>query len=249
MTRGARGRNPCWSSDYQNTKNEGGRSMAKKVDLLAGLMSAAIAAVIAIIEVVTFAATAATSRPPGTGAKNPGVRLGPPGAGSPIAGLSKTSIAMFNADRQFALFMRFLAPPAPSADTPGGADSIAVGRNEFTRAGCLLCHTPELKTATTRSRPCAINGSSFVPICWCTTWGPSRPTASARRRPGQRVSGRATPWTRSPHLLFARRQHIRTWRRRSRRTGAEARAPESVRGQRGNRRLQYPARDVEPEPS
>lgn len=47
---------------------------------------------------------------------------------------------------KFALFMRFLAPPTPSADTPGGASSIAAGRDVFARIGCTLCHTPALKT-------------------------------------------------------------------------------------------------------
>src|SRR5439155_7103904 len=47
---------------------------------------------------------------------------------------------------KFALFMRFLAPPAPSFDTPGGADSIARGRNLFSDTGCALCHTPTLNT-------------------------------------------------------------------------------------------------------
>ena len=47
---------------------------------------------------------------------------------------------------KFAFFMRFLAPPAPSPDTPGGADSIARGRNLFGDAGCALCHTPTLNT-------------------------------------------------------------------------------------------------------
>jgi CxxC motif-containing protein (DUF1111 family) len=46
----------------------------------------------------------------------------------------------------FALFMRFLAPPAPSSDQPGGAASIASGRNAFTSTGCALCHTPTLNT-------------------------------------------------------------------------------------------------------
>lgn len=46
----------------------------------------------------------------------------------------------------FALFMRFLAPPAPSSDQPGGAASIASGRNVFTSTGCALCHTPTLNT-------------------------------------------------------------------------------------------------------
>ena len=71
--------------------------MEKKVVLFAGLVSAAIAGVVAQTDVVTFAATAATPRPPGTVAKDPGVRYGPAGAGSPIAGLSKAELALFNA--------------------------------------------------------------------------------------------------------------------------------------------------------
>jgi CxxC motif-containing protein (DUF1111 family) len=42
--------------------------------------------------------------------------------------------------------MRFLAPPTPSPDTPGGAASIANGRNLFSSTGCALCHTPTLTT-------------------------------------------------------------------------------------------------------
>src|SRR5260221_14426216 len=68
--------------------------MEKKIVLVAGLVSAAIAGVIAQTEVVTFAATAAI---PGTGAKDPGVRYGPAGAGSPIAGLSRGGLALVNA--------------------------------------------------------------------------------------------------------------------------------------------------------
>jgi CxxC motif-containing protein (DUF1111 family) len=47
---------------------------------------------------------------------------------------------------KFAIFMRFLAPPTPSADTPGGARSIANGRKLFSSTGCALCHTPSLQT-------------------------------------------------------------------------------------------------------
>ncbi len=46
----------------------------------------------------------------------------------------------------FAFFMRFLAPPMPSPDTPGGADSIDRGRALFGSVGCALCHTPKLQT-------------------------------------------------------------------------------------------------------
>ena len=48
--------------------------------------------------------------------------------------------------QKFAMFMRFLAPPQPSSDQPGGAASIGRGRSLFTSIGCALCHTPALRT-------------------------------------------------------------------------------------------------------
>ena len=47
---------------------------------------------------------------------------------------------------KFAFFQRFLAPPTPSPDTPGGASSISNGRGLFVSTGCALCHTPTLTT-------------------------------------------------------------------------------------------------------
>lgn len=47
---------------------------------------------------------------------------------------------------KFALFMRFLAPPQPSPDTPGGAGSIARGKKLFAEVGCVLCHAPKFTT-------------------------------------------------------------------------------------------------------
>jgi CxxC motif-containing protein (DUF1111 family) len=47
---------------------------------------------------------------------------------------------------KFGFFMRFLAAPTPSPDTPGGAASIANGRSLFSSTGCALCHTPTLTT-------------------------------------------------------------------------------------------------------
>jgi CxxC motif-containing protein (DUF1111 family) len=47
---------------------------------------------------------------------------------------------------KFALFMRLLAPPAPSPDEPGGAASIARGRELFAAIGCADCHTPSFET-------------------------------------------------------------------------------------------------------
>jgi CxxC motif-containing protein (DUF1111 family) len=57
-----------------------------------------------------------------------------------------TGIETLSAIEKFAAFMRFLAPPTPSPDTPGGAASIANGRSLFQAVGCALCHTPTLYT-------------------------------------------------------------------------------------------------------
>jgi CxxC motif-containing protein (DUF1111 family) len=48
--------------------------------------------------------------------------------------------------QNFANFQRFLAPPTPSSDSPGGAGSIGRGKSQFTSLGCALCHTPTLRT-------------------------------------------------------------------------------------------------------
>ena len=48
---------------------------------------------------------------------------------------------------KFAAFMRFLAPPQPSIDKPGGKTSIDRGRERFEYIGCAHCHTPALKTS------------------------------------------------------------------------------------------------------
>ncbi len=47
---------------------------------------------------------------------------------------------------KFTFFMRFLAPPRPARDQPGGSESIDRGRAAFGRVGCGLCHTPVLHT-------------------------------------------------------------------------------------------------------
>ena len=57
--------------------------------------------------------------------------------------------AIISAIEQFGMFMRLLAPPKPSPDTPGGATSIAFGRQTFSEVGCALCHTPRFTTGDT----------------------------------------------------------------------------------------------------
>ena len=51
-----------------------------------------------------------------------------------------------SAIEHFAFFQRFLAPPTPSPNMPGGTSSISNGRAKFVSVGCALCHTPTLTT-------------------------------------------------------------------------------------------------------
>ncbi len=46
----------------------------------------------------------------------------------------------------FAEFMRLLAPPVPSPNTPGGAQSISNGLSLFKAIGCATCHTPVIRS-------------------------------------------------------------------------------------------------------
>jgi CxxC motif-containing protein (DUF1111 family) len=57
-----------------------------------------------------------------------------------------TPIGALSAVARFSFFMRLLAPPTPSTDTPGGATSIAKGNALFSSVGCAFCHTPTLTT-------------------------------------------------------------------------------------------------------
>src|SRR5437899_18176 len=60
--------------------------------------------------------------------------------------VAKTLVEGISAIEKFAFFARFLAPPAPSLDAPGGVESIARGQKLFGAIGCALCHTPVLNT-------------------------------------------------------------------------------------------------------
>jgi CxxC motif-containing protein (DUF1111 family) len=72
-----------------------------------------------------------------------------------------------SAIEKFAFFMRLLAPPAPSPDTPGGAPSIGSGKNVFNSVGCAFCHTPSFTTgnsavAALRNKPVRLYSDLLV---------------------------------------------------------------------------------------
>jgi CxxC motif-containing protein (DUF1111 family) len=58
-----------------------------------------------------------------------------------------TPVDVLGGIERFSNFMRFLDAPRPSPDTPGGATSIANGKQKFIDVGCALCHTPSFSTS------------------------------------------------------------------------------------------------------
>ncbi|MFI4922563.1 MAG: di-heme oxidoredictase family protein [Burkholderiales bacterium] len=63
---------------------------------------------------------------------------------------------------KFEIFMRFLAPPAPSCDSfahlcPSG---VQRGRAIFDRIGCALCHTPQLAVSQSSSAAITKQGTA-----------------------------------------------------------------------------------------
>jgi CxxC motif-containing protein (DUF1111 family) len=56
------------------------------------------------------------------------------------------ALAATTAIQNFANFQRFLAPPKPDSDTPGGSNSINRGKSLFSSVGCAYCHTPSMRT-------------------------------------------------------------------------------------------------------
>src|SRR5262249_62020343 len=72
---------------------------------------------------------------------------------------------------RFAAFMRFLAPPLPSKTMPGGATSIANGKNLFMKIGCAYCHTSTLYTGNTtvaalRNKPANLYSDLALHSMW-----------------------------------------------------------------------------------
>src|SRR3989449_1454480 len=103
---------------------------------------------------------------------------------------------------KFAFFARFLAAPAPSPDTPGGADSIARGRKLFTDVGCALCHTPTLNTgnagvAALRNQPVNLFSDLLV-----HDMGPGLADGVTQGQAGPREVRTAPLWGLGQRLFF-----------------------------------------------
>jgi len=113
-----------------------------------------------------------------------------------------TPVEAISPIEKFSFFMRFLAPPAPSPDTPGGAESIARGRNLFGDAGCALCHTPTLNTgnaavAALRNQPVHLFSDLLV-----HDMGPGLADGISQGQAGPREFRSAPLWGLGQRLFF-----------------------------------------------
>jgi CxxC motif-containing protein (DUF1111 family) len=65
---------------------------------------------------------------------------------------------------QFSMFMRLLAPPTPSTNTPGGATSITHGSAVFNSIGCAVCHTPTINSTQASNFTPSLGNASVSPF-------------------------------------------------------------------------------------
>jgi CxxC motif-containing protein (DUF1111 family) len=115
---------------------------------------------------------------------------------------AKTPVDAVSAIEKFAFFSRFLAPPAPSRDSPGGADSIGRGRKLFDEVGCALCHTPALHTgnsnvAALRNQPVNLYSDLLV-----HDMGPGLEDGVTQGQAGPREFRTAPLWGLGQRLFF-----------------------------------------------
>lgn len=114
----------------------------------------------------------------------------------------ETPVAAISAIEKFAIFARFLAAPTPSPNTPGGAESIARGRDLFGNTGCALCHTPTLHTgnatvAALRNQPVNLFSDLLV-----HDMGPGLADGVTQGQAGRREFRTAPLWGLGQRLFF-----------------------------------------------
>ena len=114
----------------------------------------------------------------------------------------ETPVKAVSAIEKFAIFSRFLAPPVPSHNTPGGADSIAQGRKFFADIGCALCHTPTFHTgnsavAALRNQPVNLYSDLLV-----HDMGPGLEDGVTQGQAGPREFRTAPLWGLGQRLFF-----------------------------------------------
>lgn len=103
---------------------------------------------------------------------------------------------------KFASFMRYLAPPTPSADIPGGAVSIGRGAHLFSDVGCAACHTPTLPTGNAAVTALSNQPVNLYSDLLLHDMGPGLADGIAQGRAGPREFRTAPLWGIGQRIYF-----------------------------------------------
>ena len=103
---------------------------------------------------------------------------------------------------RFAIFQRFLAPPAPTPDTPGGTDSIARGQGYFAAVGCALCHTATMKTGNATVAALRYQDANLYSDLLVHDMGPGLADGVSQGQAGGREFRTAPLWGLGQRLYF-----------------------------------------------
>jgi CxxC motif-containing protein (DUF1111 family) len=103
---------------------------------------------------------------------------------------------------KFALFMRMLAPPTASSDTPGGAPSITRGAAVFDAVGCAACHTPAMRTGNAKIVALRNQVASLYSDLMIHDMGPGLADGVSQGQAGPRDFRTAPLWGLGQRLFF-----------------------------------------------
>jgi CxxC motif-containing protein (DUF1111 family) len=104
--------------------------------------------------------------------------------------------------QNFANFQRFLAPPRPSTNTPGGAESIRRGRSQFENIGCALCHTPTLRTGNSTVGALKYRDANLFSDLLVHDMGPGLADGVSQGQAGPREFRTAPLWGLGQRIFF-----------------------------------------------
>ena len=113
-----------------------------------------------------------------------------------------TVLDAVQAIEKFAVFQRFLAPPMPSSDAPGGSTSIQRGRWQFTMVGCALCHTPTLLTGNSTVAALRNRNANLYSDLLVHDMGPELADGISQGQAGPREFRTAPLWGLGQRIFF-----------------------------------------------
>ena len=115
---------------------------------------------------------------------------------------SVDTVETISAIERFAIFMRFLAPPTPSGDTPGGAPSITRGQGLFNAVGCSACHTPAMQTGNSSVAALRYKTANLYSDLMLHDMGPGLADGVSQGQAGPRDFRTAPLWGLGQRLFF-----------------------------------------------